>query len=232
MQSKYPSLVLYVITSVIAVISTAIEWEWLTFLIKPIIVPAIFYYYLQRNEFKIELLFVLGLFSSYASDMIVLFDIENQNVVVTLLNMFTNVVMLYYVINDISFKSLEIQRIVYFFGNLVSFLAVVYIMLTLMSNLSTTTLVVYIVYGLLLSILASLAIINHVVSHNLKTFYALIMCICFITTDVFYIVYNFYVNMYVFLLLNLAAQFVSYFYMISYKVTYSTKRNLNDSKRN
>ncbi|MFC4816954.1 MULTISPECIES: hypothetical protein [unclassified Flavobacterium] len=232
MQSKYPSLVLYVITSVIAVISTAIEWEWLTFLIKPIIVPAIFYYYLQRNEFKIEVFFFLGLLSSYASDMIVLLDVENHQVVITLLNMFTYVVMLYYVIHDFSFKNLETQKIVYFFGNLVSFLAVVYIMLTLMSDISTTTLVMYLIYGLVISTLASLAIINHVAAHNLKTFYALIMCICFITTDVFYIVYNFYVNMYVFLLLNLAAQFVSYFYMISYKVTYSTKRNLNDSKRN
>ena len=90
--------------------------------------------------------------------------------------------------------------------------------------MTTVSLAMNILYGLISSILASLAIINHVSTPNLKTFYSLIMCICFVTTDVFYIVYNFYMKMDVFLLLNLAAQFVSYFYMISYMTTASVKR--------
>lgn len=223
MKSKYPSLILYTIASVVTIITTILDCDWLTFFIKPIIVPAIFYYYLQRNDFKIDGLFFLGLLSSYASDVIVLLNLENHQVIITLLNLLTYVIMLYYVVHDFLAKKIGLQKIVCFSGNLLSFLAVVYIMMTLISDISTVTRTIYIVYGFVLSVLASLAIINHVGTHNLRTFYGLIMCVCFVTTDVFYIVYNFYVNMQVFLLLNLAAQFVSYYYMINYMITSSSK---------
>lgn len=224
-KSKNPSLVLYAIASVLTIIATFLECDWLIFFAKPIIVPAIFYYYLQQNKYKIQLLFFLGLISSYASDMIVLLTFDNSQVMIMLLNMFTYVIMLYYVIHDISVKEIGLQKVIYFVGNLLSFLAIVYIMLTLISNMTTVSLAMNILFGLISSILASLAVINHVSTPNLKTFYGLIMCICFVTTDVFYIVYNFYMKMHVFLLLNLAAQFVSYFYMISYMTTSSVKEN-------
>lgn len=230
-KSKNPSLVLYAMASVVTIITTVLECDWLTFFVKPIIVPAIFYYYLQRNKYKIQLLFFLAIISSYASDMIVLMTLENSQVMIVLLNMLTYVIMLYYVVHDISVKEMGLQKIIYFAGNLLSFLAIVYIMLTLISNMTTVSLAMNILYGLISSILASLAIINHVSTPNLKTFYSLIMCICFVTTDVFYIVYNFYMKMDVFLLLNLAAQFVSYFYMISYMTTAFVKENENDIQR-
>ena len=228
MKYKYPSLILYAIASVITIISTILEYDWLTFFVKPIIVPAIFYYYLQRNDLKIEGLFFLGILSSYASDVIVLLNFENHQVIITLLNMFTYVVMLYYVLHDFSVKKIGLQKVIYFVGNLLSFLVVVYIMLTLMSDMTRVSLGIYILYGVIISVLASFAIINHISTHNLKTFYALIMCICFVTTDIFYIVYNFYVGMHVFLLLNLAAQFVSYFYMIHYMTTANPNDIRND----
>ena len=223
MKSKYPALVLYAVASIVTIITTILDYDWLTFFIKPIIVPAIFYYYLQRNNFKIDVLFFLGLISSYASDVIVLLNLENHQTIITLLNLFTYVIMLYYVIDDFLAKKIGLQKIIYFLGNLLSFLIVVYIMLTLISDISTVSLAMYVIYGLVISVLASLAIINHVSTHNLKTYYGLIMCVCFVTTDVFYIVYNFYVNMHVFLLLNLAAQFVSYYYMINYMIASSSK---------
>jgi hypothetical protein len=216
MKSIYPSVLVYAFASILTIVSTVLKCDSLTFLIKPIIVPAIFYYYMQKNGFKISGLFFLGVSSSYASDMIVLLEHHDDQMVITLLNLFTYVVMLYYVVHDFAFKKMGIQKITYFVGNLISFLCIVYIMLTLISNMTITSLALYVVYGLIISILTSLAVINHLLNHNLKTFYGLLMCICFVTTDVFYVVYNFYMNMIVFLLLNLAAQFLSYFYMMKY----------------
>ncbi|MCL9805604.1 hypothetical protein NAT51_08725 [Flavobacterium amniphilum] len=220
MKSIYPSILVYAFASVLTIISTVLKCDSLTFFVKPVIVPAIFYYYIQKNGFKIDWLFFLGISSSYASDMIVLLEHRDDQVIITLLNLLTYVVMLYYVIHDLRFKKMGMQKIIYFVGNLLSFLGIVYIMLSLMSDITTISLALYVVYGVVISLLTSLAIINHLVNHNLKTFYGLLMCICFVTTDVFYVVYNFYMGMIVFLLLNLAAQFLSYFYMMKYMTVF------------
>lgn len=223
MKLNYPALVIYVVASAITIISMIIGCDSLTFFVKPIIVPAIFFYYLQRNKYVVNWLFFLAVASSYASDMIVLLEHKNDQVVITLLNMITYLVMLYYVVHDLSIKKIGVQKAVYFVANLLSFLGIVYIMLSLMTEMNSVSLTMYVVYGFIISLLASLAIINQITTHNLKTFYGLVMCICFVTTDVFYVVYNFYMNMIVFLMLNLSAQFISYFYMVKY-VTASKKQ--------
>lgn len=210
---------MYAFASILTIISTVLSCDSLTFFIKPIIVPAVFYYYMQKNDFRVNWLFFLGVASSYASDMIVLLEHRENQITITLLNLLTYIIMFYFVMHDFTPKKIGLKKTIYFIGNLVSFLGIVYIMLTLISELSAISLVLYIIYGFTISLLMSLAIINHVVSHNLKTFYGLLMCICFVTTDVFYVVYNFYVNMIVFLVLNLAVQFLSYFYMMRYMVT-------------
>lgn len=216
MKKNSPSLFLYLFASVFAIIGVVIGNEFITLLMKPMIVPAVFYYYLQVKEGKINWLFLLILLSSFTSDMLVLFELPDGNIPIALLNMFCYLIFIYFVIKDVSLKNLSNIKFFYFALIVLGYFIILYVVLGLMSGLDNFSNNLYIIYGIVLCVLASIIGFNHLNQESDKTFYALIMCICFITTDVFYAIYNFYFNLEIFIVLNITVQFASYYYMVRY----------------
>ena len=216
MKTNNPSLFLYLFASIFAIIGVVIGNELITLLMKPMIVPAVFYYYLQVKEGKINWLFLVILLSSFTSDMLVLFELPDGNIPIALLNMFCYLIFIYFVIKDVSLKKLSNIKFFYFALIVIGCFIILYVVLGLMSGLDNFSNNLYIIYGIVLCVLASIIGFNHLNQESDKTFYALIMCICFITTDVFYAVYNFYFNLEIFIVLNITVQFASYYYMVRY----------------
>jgi hypothetical protein len=216
MKTNKPSLFLYLFASIFAVIGIVIENDLITLLMKPMIVPAILYYYIQVKKGKINWLFLIILVSSFTSDMLVLFDLPNGNIPIALLNMFCYLIFINFAIKDISLKYVSNIKFFYFALIVIGCFIILYDILGLMSGLDDFSNNLYIIYGIVLCVLASIIGFNHLNQESNKTFYALIMCICFITTDVFYAVYNFFINLEVFLILNVTVQFASYYYMVKY----------------
>jgi hypothetical protein len=120
----------------------------------------------------------------------------------------------YYKLNNIDFR-----QIMNGFFIMISLMILVVVCLTMMPNLSMSEMVYYLFYGLVLSLMATVAISNNMLNDNLKIFYALLVSISFIITDVFYILYNFYLPMKVFLLVNQIVQYASYFFIVNYFIT-------------
>ena len=85
-----------------------------------------------------------------------------------------------------------------------------------MKGLDSLTFNVFVFYGILLSSLSALICYNHLNRPTLRSYYALLMCICFIISDVFFAIYNFYLKIEIFISLNVTGQFVSYYYMVRY----------------
>ncbi len=207
---------MYLFASIFEVIGIVIRNELITLLMKPMIVPAVFYYYLQVKEGKINWLFLVILLSSFTSDMLVLFELPDGNIPIALLNMFCYLIFIYFAIKDIFLKNLSDIKFFYFALIVIGCFTILYVVLGLMSGLDNFSNNLYVIYGIVLCILASIIGFNHLNQESNKTFYALIMCICFITTDVFYAVYNFYLNLEIFIVLNVTVQFASYYYMVRY----------------
>lgn len=219
MKTNNPSLFLYLFASIFVVIGIIMGNEPMVFLMKPMIIPAILYYYIQIKKEKTNWFFIIALLSNFSSDMLVLFKLDNGDALIALLNMVSYSMFLYFAIKEISLNNLSNMKFFYFALIVIGCITILYVILGLMSGLDNFYNNLYIVYGVLLCTLSSIIGFNHINKQNEKTFYALIMCICFITSDVFFAIYNFYLNLEVFVVLNVIAQFTSYYYMVRYITT-------------
>ena len=165
--------------------------------------------------------------SVFASDMLVLFNFPDGHIPIALLNMFCYLLFICFVIKDISQKNMSSIRYLYFALIVIGCVTILYVVLGLMSGLDNFSNNLYVIYGIVLCILSSIIGYNHLNQQSEKTFYALIMGICFITSDVFYAVYNFYLNLEIFMVLNVTVQFISYYYMVIYITSNSNIEDKN-----
>jgi hypothetical protein len=74
----------------------------------------------------------------------------------------------------------------------------------------------YVFFGVVLSILCVVSILNYIKNGSHIFFNSMLMCVCFITSDVFFVVYKFYFYNFAFTLFSLITQFLSYFFMVRY----------------
>lgn len=51
----------------------------------------------------------------------------------------------------------------------------------------------YAIFGIVLSVLSIISIINYIKNGSYAFFNSMLMCVCFIITDVFFVVYKFYI---------------------------------------
>ncbi|WP_300569224.1 lysoplasmalogenase family protein [Flavobacterium sp.] len=216
MKPSSPAFIMYLIASFFAVMGIAMKNDLLVLLMKPIIVPSVFFYYMQVKESKINWLFSIALLLSFAADMIILFDLEDGDIPVALLNIGMYLIFIYFSIKDMPNKNLSVFNFSTFLLIVIAFLIVSYIVLDMMTGLDNFMHNLFLIYGIVLSVLASVIVFNHMKFLNIKTFYAVIMCICFVTSDIFFAIYNFYLKMEVFTIFNVTVQFASYYYMVKY----------------
>lgn len=226
MKVNSPAFVLYLIASFFAIVGVASDNEFLVLLSKPVIAPAIFFHYIHIKRTVINWFFFAAIFCSFAADMIVMFQMPEGDVPIAFLNICMYVIFSCFVIQDIEKENINATRFFYFTLIVGAYLAILYIVLDLMESLDSFTFNIFAFYGVILSILAAIIGYNYINRHCGRTFYALIMCICFIISDVFFAIYNFYLKMEIFILFNLIAQFASYFYMVKYFTSKSISQEI------
>jgi|GEM_PF-4145823 len=224
------SLSLYILSSLVTLIAVFFDMKWVEFFVKPIIIPSVFFYYLQKNENRFSTVLLFLLVINFASDMIAVLDDDNKNSIIVILNLICNLVLTYFFINDaFKLKTVERKNSLQFVFFLTCFLAITYIFLTLIPGLYIAKTVYYILYGFVLSLMATISIQNSIVSNNLRPFYSMLISVSFVITDTFYVLYYFYLPMKIFLAVNLAVQFGAYFYLIKYFSTPHYKEIENDN---
>lgn len=219
MKFRSPSLVLYFIATILSIVGVTFDVETLELITKPMIVPSIYFYYVNKTKGEINLLFSIAIFCSFVADMLVLIDLPNGTLPISLLNICMYSIFTYFIVEDLGFKNIADQNIITLVGLSAFFLFVLYVILDLMKGLDSLTFNVFVVYGVILSSLSALICYNHLNKPSLKSYYALLMCICFIVSDVFFAIYNFYLKIDAFISLNVTGQFVSYYYMVRYITT-------------
>jgi hypothetical protein len=225
------ALQLYLLASVVTVVSVFFDWKWVAFIVKPIIIPAIFYYYTQINKNKFNVVVPILLVINFISDMTTVFDFESKNEIVVALNLINNIILFYFFMSDFfilkNFDKRYFPQLTLF---LIGFFIVTYITLTLMPGLNVIKLFYYLIYGIVLSFMATVSIQNFITSNYIRCFYAMLVSIAFIFTDTFYVIYNFYLPMKIFILFNLAIQFGSYYYLVKYFAAIPHNERNNERK--
>ncbi len=216
MKVNYPSLILYVLATIFAIVGVSFNCEAFELIAKPMIVPAIYFFYVQLCKGEVNLLFTIAVFFSFTADMLVLINLPNSTLPIAFFNICMYLIFTYFILNDIGIKNFTNKKSIPLLGFSVFFLFVLSVVLDLMKDIDQLEFNVFVFYGIILSVLSALICYNHLNKSTLRSYYALLMCICFIVSDVFFAIYNFYLKIEIFISLNVAGQFISYYYMVKY----------------
>jgi hypothetical protein len=216
MKASTPSLILFFVTSALVVIFKLLDYEGLVLCGKSIIIPSLFIYYLVSNNYKITFFKGLIFLLLFVRDIFTTLNISESAMGSFLCVLAVYVLLLYLAQKD--FKHLKFSYTDSFsvFILISGIAAICYSVLNLELENLELDFSLYVIFGIVLSVLSVISIINYIKSGSYAFFNAMLMCICFIITDIFFVLYKFYFYNYAFTLLSIITQFLSYFFMVNY----------------
>ena len=216
------ALFFYFIAILATIAGSLFSEELLLMIAKPLIVPAIYYYYVLNTK-KINFLLTLALLAYFITDMIILSDYSSNTYWILLFNSIANIIFLKFVLIDLITYQAKFKIIVYSFLVLIVNIIILKLTLEFVDENSNPLSVMYVMYGSIVILLCSVTVYNFLNVRDLKNTYALIMSGCFITSDIFYSLYHSFPKIESFLILNNILQFSSYFFIVKF---FLTRKNL------
>lgn len=221
MNKSTPALILYFAASLIYVLSVAFEWDSLiTLLFKPMIFPAIYFYYWQESRFSPYFVSSLVLLLFYVGDMIVLIDSQNAVLPIMLLNLSAYLILAYSVSKDLlEIKKPKISKsmVLSFTIPTVLLFSLLYIALSLVFNASDSGyLSLMLVYGIVVALLSIAIMIYYILKNNTAGFFILTTVFCLILSDLFHVLYNYYDQFHLFTTINVFCQVISFYFTVKY----------------
>lgn len=220
MDKNTPALILYFAASMVYVLSVALNWDSvITFLVKPMITPAIYFYYWQETKGKVGLAPSLVLWLFYIGDMMILIEYEEILVPLMTLNLTAYLILGFYLTKDllrvknpqIGSSTILIICIVVFF-----LLSLLYAALTLVFSATDTNYGLLVVYGITLVLLAVETVAYYILKNDTASFYLLITILCLVICDLFYVLYNYYATLTVFININIFCQAISFYFLVKF----------------
>jgi len=218
MNLNRPSLILYFSACILVVIFKILEYDLCVLYTKSIIIPFVFIYYLITNEYKISLIKAMVFLFCFIGDIFNLlnFDISPLGALLSFL-------VVYLLLLKISYddfrrfkfnKSDRLQILISFF-----FIAIISTsILSLKFEKMKVDLSLYIIYGITLSLLIFVSIANYIKRPNYAFLNLVIMCVCFMISDIFFVINKFYLSLYAFSFIHVFVQVFSYFFMVTYLI--------------
>ncbi|HSD13984.1 MAG TPA: hypothetical protein VLB74_04995 [Flavobacterium sp.] len=220
MNKSTPALVMYFAASLMYVMSIIFKWDsGVTLLFKPMIFPAIYFYYLQESGFKPSLFPSLILVLFFIGDMVILMEFEHNLVPLMILNMAAYLILAYHVTKDIliiknpRISNFMILNVCLVIGFLMSLL---YIALSLVFNASDPYFGMLLAYGIILMLLSIEIVTYYFLKTNATSFFVLMTIICLGISDLFHVLYNYYDSFSVFININVLCQAASFYFLVKY----------------
>jgi uncharacterized membrane protein YhhN len=216
MKASIPSLILYFSACVATVLFNLTEQESLLIFAKSMVVPSIFIYYLITNNYKIDLIKTGIFLFSFIGDVFILmkYDHSETGSILSFLIVYLLIIILFVR----SFKNVNLNKL-----GILSLLGVMiiiaYLSITILSlqfEKMKTDFTVIIIYSIVLSIVICFSVINYIIKSSYAFLNLVIMSICFLLSDVFYILNAFYLSLSTFSLIETLTQVFSYYFMVNY----------------
>lgn len=227
------ALILYFSAFILYVIAVIIGSDNLELFTKPIIIPAIYYYYYISVRGKIDYLFSFSVLSFFIGEILHLISREQFNISGLIFLLIPYFIVLYFMFKDLIYylKKKKIKL------NTLSFYIIVMLLVYLFFNVfmmmmeeNNEEIFVYFFYGIALVLMGVLAFVMLINYNNRTILYAGFMVACFIISDLFFAFYKKVPDLIALKIINVSAQELSFFCYISYFI-YRTKFKLY-GKRN
>jgi len=216
MKASTPSLILFFVASVLAIIFRAMDYFSLMLYTKSIIIPSLFIYYFVLNNYRITLTKALIFLLCFMRDVFVLLNIKESAIGSFLCILFVYLLLLKFSLKDFRYLKFNYRDSASIIILVLLIVTICYSVLNLKLEKLNFSFSLYVVFGIVLSLLSVISITNYIKIGSYAFFNLMLMCVCFIITDVFFVIYNFYMNLYVFTLISIITQVLSYFFMVNY----------------
>jgi hypothetical protein len=216
MKASTPSLILYFVTSVLVILFKLLDYDGLVLCGKSIIVPSLFIYYFVSNNYRITFIKGLIFLLLFLRDVFVTLNISESAMGSFLCVLAVYVLLLYLAQKEFKYLKFSCKDSLAVFILILGISVICYSVLNLELENLELDFSLYVFFGIILSVLSIISIINYIKIGSYAFFNSMLMCICFIITDIFFIIYKFYFFNYVFTFVSLITQFLSYFFMASY----------------
>lgn len=216
MKANKPSLILYFIACILAIYFRMLGDQTLVLYAKSFIIPSIFMYYFITNDYKINwiksvifLFCFIGGISNYLNfndfGLVALFSFLLVYLLLTLL-----------AVED--FRGLKFEKKDTFSILSISFFIVVIYMsiITIEFERLGINFSLFILYGIVLALLTFASLVNYMKKGNFMFFNLVLMCVCFIISDVFYVINKHYFSLDVFSFVNIVTHVFSGYFMVTY----------------
>lgn len=216
MKASTPSLILFFVTSALVVLFKLLDYEGLVLCGKSILIPSLFIFYFVSNNYKITFLKGLIFLLLFIRDIFTTLNISESAMGSFLCILAVYVLLLYLAQKDFKFLKFSYKDSVSIFILILGIGAICYSVLNLELENLELDFSLYVAFGIILSVLSIISIINYIKKGSYAFFNSMLMCLCFIITDIFFVLYKFYFYNYAFTLISIITQFLSYFFMVNY----------------
>lgn len=218
MNLNRPSLILYFTACILVVFFKVLEYDLSVLYTKSIIIPLVFIYYLITNEYKISLIKAMIFLFCFIGDVFNLlnFDISPLGALLSFL-------MVYILLLKLSYD--DLRRLKFNKSDRLPILASFFFIALISTSILSLKfeklkfdLSLYIIYGIVLSLLIFVSVTNYIKKSNYAFMNLVIMCFCFLISDAFFMINKFYLSLYAFSFIHIFVQVFSYFFMVTYLI--------------
>lgn len=216
MKFKQPALILYWLSSFFFVLFFMLDYGYPTLVAKSAVIPSIAMFYYNSRPRKFQPIPLAVLLFSYIGDVAVLIDSVDFFVYSAYAFFVVYLLLIVYAVSDlktVSFKRRDIQISV-----LVSCLLIYLVVSVLEMQFSNPKgqSFIYLVYALILTILAILVFSGYIAKGSLQYLNFGLAVACFVASDVFYSIKSFYVYSDFIQMLTISMQMLSYYFLVQY----------------
>ncbi|MGQ7944516.1 hypothetical protein [Flavobacterium sp. WC2509] len=216
MKANTPSLILFFITSALVVVFKLLGDDMMLLCAKSMIIPSLFIYYFVSNNYKISFLKATIFLLLFVRDVFNTLRIKESAMGSFLCVLLVYILLLYIAQKELEFFEFNYRDLISISILIFGVGSICYSILKLKLENLELDFSMYVFFGIILSFLSIVSVINYIKSGSYAFFNGVLMCICFVITDIFFVIYKFYIYNYAFTFISLITQFLSYFFMVNY----------------
>ncbi len=210
---------MYFIACMVYMLGVVLDNNELMLVSKPVIVPAIFFYYLQERKIKFSWTYTLITILFFTGDMIVLIDSENLFVLIIAVFLLAYLFFLKGLVDDLVTIRLRFINKTHLFALLICVFFLIYLLISIVDVLienKAENLGLIVLYGIILVSLGTLASLNYITRPSRYTTFMILTSLSFVISDVFYILKKDFLEIEILDYLNNFTQIVSYYFLTQY----------------
>jgi hypothetical protein len=216
MKDSRPSLILFIVSASVSLLAKIFGMDMLMVVFKPMVIPAIFYYYLQTKKGRVNPAFVTVLWCFFAGDMLMVLAPDATISVVMGFTMVSYLLLLKFLLEEKARARFSFFNIILLSLLLLLLGYFLFTILNLGSDKINRHYFLYLAYGIILIALTATAVFRYLGNGSAAALNACAMALCMLASDLLYCIYKFVVHVSIIDDINLLAQFMSYFFMVRY----------------